>query len=94
MTEIPNVIGGDTATAAWANDVKNRTAMRYATAAARDLVHCGRSTRTEVYNPATRPYLQTQIAICLEFCRELALYAERHKTVGEDRAEYFLANTA
>ena len=36
MPEIPLVIGGDTATADWANTVAARTAQRYATAAARD----------------------------------------------------------
>ena len=36
MSEIPNVLGGDTATASWANQVKDRTAMRYASVAARD----------------------------------------------------------
>jgi hypothetical protein len=36
MSELGDVAGGETVTAAFTNDVKNRTVMRYANAAARD----------------------------------------------------------
>jgi hypothetical protein len=36
MSELGNVAGGETVTASFTNDVKNRTVMRYADAAARD----------------------------------------------------------
>ena len=44
--------------------------------------------------PAARTNLDSQLAVSLEFDRQLASYADRDKTIGENRAEDLFANAA
>lgn len=70
MAEMPDVIGGETITSEWGNDIRDRTIQRYATVAARtaahptpvegDLSYLQDSNTVDVYNGAAWvPFLAT-----------------------------------